>query len=169
MKPLQISQTAWYALQATLQLAVAYPSHHIPCGRLAHAGRMPERFLLQILRTLVVRGVLRSVRGSDGGYALARPPSEISLLHILEAVEGPIHTAAHADGWQSDPLHLLLRETCEAITDHARSRLGDLKLSDCLATRSVAGGCTTLTSENKLFPPQTRLQPVSTQATKTRR
>ena len=85
MKPLHISQTAWYALQATLQLAVVYPTPHIPCGRLAEAGRMPERFLLQILRTLVVRGILRSIQGNDAVYAQSKHTPKKNLLDRLKA------------------------------------------------------------------------------------
>lgn len=51
---------------------------------------MPERFLLQVLRTLVNEGLLKSTRGVDGGYRLAKPASQISLLDIVEAVDGPI-------------------------------------------------------------------------------
>lgn len=51
---------------------------------------MPERFLLQILRSLVTHGVLKSTRGVEGGYMLRRPTSKITLLDLFEAVEGPI-------------------------------------------------------------------------------
>ena len=139
MKPLHISQTAWYALQATLQLAVVYPTPHIPCGRLAQAGRMPERFLLQILRTLVVRGILRSIRGSDGGYALAKPPAEISLLDILEAIEGPITLHDRCAASQNDGPQLLLWETCEEIVDHARQQLSQVKMSQFVGLADVPG------------------------------
>ena len=138
MKPLHISQTAWYAFRATLQLAVVYPTPHIPCGRLAQAGRMPERFLLQILRTLVVRGILRSIRGSDGGYALAKPPAEISLLEILEAIEGPITSRHRWAPWQNDTPQLLLWETCEEIVDQARRRLAKVKISQFVNHGSLA-------------------------------
>ena len=60
---------------------------------------MPERFLLQILRNLVNQGVLRSTRGVDGGYTLAGAPSEVSLLNIIEAIEGPLE---HADAVQDE-------------------------------------------------------------------
>ena len=139
MKPLHISQTAWYALQATLQLAVVYPTPHIPCGRFAEAGQMPERFLLQILRTLVARGILRSIRGSDGGYALAKPPAEISLLDIMEAIEGPITSHYRCVSWQNDVPQLLLWETCEEIVDHARQQLAKVKLSQFVGLTDVPG------------------------------
>jgi len=51
---------------------------------------MPERFLLQVLRNLVNHGLLKSTRGVEGGYFLLRPPGEISLLHIIEATDGPL-------------------------------------------------------------------------------
>ena len=53
---------------------------------------MPERFLLQILRSLVTHGVLRSTRGVDGGYCLEKSASDTSLLDVIEAVEGPLTT-----------------------------------------------------------------------------
>jgi len=52
---------------------------------------MPERFLLQILRTLVTADVLVSTRGVEGGYRLAAPANKISLLDLIEAIEGPIN------------------------------------------------------------------------------
>ena len=153
MKPLHISQTAWYALQATLQLAMVYPTPHIPCGRLAQAGRMPERFLLQILRTLVVRGILRSIRGSDGGYALAKPPAEISLLEILEAVEGPVASHHHLTPRQNDAPQLLLWEMCDEIVDHARQRLAEVKMSQFVAQCSTTGAAGSRGMPNSLGTP----------------
>jgi Rrf2 family protein len=57
---------------------------------LSKLGDMPERFLLQVLRTLVNEGLLKSTRGVDGGYRLSRPLSQITLLEIVEAIDGPI-------------------------------------------------------------------------------
>ena len=87
---MKLSRTVGYALQATLQLARARPSQPVPCSRLATEGEMPERFLLQILRNLVAHGILGSTRGVDGGYTLERTPEEISLLDVIEAIDGPL-------------------------------------------------------------------------------
>jgi Rrf2 family protein len=56
------------------------------------AGEMdiPLRYLTQILASLVQQGLLAAVAGPTGGYTLARPPQEISLLQVVEAAEGPI-------------------------------------------------------------------------------
>src|SRR5271154_5777958 len=91
---MKLSRTVGYALQATLQLAEAEPGTPVPCSQLAARGQMPERFLLQILRNLVTHGILHSTRGVDGGYALDRKPSEISLLEVIEAVDGPLSASA---------------------------------------------------------------------------
>src|SRR5215216_4770031 len=87
--PMKLSRTVAYAVRATLQLAQLQSEGPVPCSHLASSGKMPERFLLQILRNLVTHGILRSTRGVDGGYALVRPPHQISLLEVIEAIEGP--------------------------------------------------------------------------------
>jgi Rrf2 family protein len=89
---MKLSRTVAYAVRATLQLARQNSGAPVPCSRLAAEGNMPERFLLQILRNLVTHGILRSTRGVDGGYVLVRPPEELSLLEVIEAIEGPLET-----------------------------------------------------------------------------
>lgn len=84
---MKLSRTVSYAVQAALQLAKSGSGNPVPCSQLAAEGHMPERFLLQILRNLVNHGILRSTRGVDGGYALTRPPEQVSLLELIEAIE----------------------------------------------------------------------------------
>jgi Rrf2 family protein len=80
---MKISRTVAYAIKATLDLAKCEPDRPIPSSQLAEQGEMPERFLLHVLRELVLHGVLRSTRGIDGGYSLSREAETISLLDIL--------------------------------------------------------------------------------------
>ena len=87
---MKLSRTVEYAVQAMLQLAEHDLGTPVPCSRLAATGQMPERFLLQILRNLVTHGILNSTRGVEGGYTLERPPEQISLLEVIEAIDGPI-------------------------------------------------------------------------------
>lgn len=87
---MKLSRTVGYALRATLYLAAEEPNKPVPCSKIAKERDMPERFLLQILRNLVNQGVLRSTRGVDGGYTLASAPSDVSLLNIIEAIDGPL-------------------------------------------------------------------------------
>jgi Rrf2 family protein len=135
---MKLSRTAGYALQATLQLAETNSSSPVPCSQLAAKGQMPERFLLQILRSLVTHGILHSARGVDGGYTLERKPEEISLLDLIEAVDGPLHAFAPvAEGLPELP-RTKLYAALEQITADARKQLAEIKLS-CLL-RPVNGG-----------------------------
>ena len=126
---MKLSRTVAYGVQATVQLARTPKGEPVPCSRLASAGRMPERFLLQILRTLVTKGILRSTRGVDGGYCLLRSPEEISLLEIIEAIEGPMDTGLPmSEGW---PQHseAKLREALSDVAARARRDLAAIKLA----------------------------------------
>src|SRR5262245_4322903 len=87
---MKLSRTIAYAIHATLQLAGGERGVPIPCSQLATEGQMPERFLLQILRSLVTRRPLCSPRGVAGGYCLARPADQISLRDIVEAFDNPL-------------------------------------------------------------------------------
>jgi Rrf2 family transcriptional regulator, cysteine metabolism repressor len=127
---MKISRTVTYAVQAALQLAQSDSRQPVPCSRLAAQGQMPERFLLQILRNMVTHGILHSTRGVEGGYSLDRPSSEVSLLDIVEAVEGPF-TASPVEGG-SDALQGRLNEALDDINACVASKLAAVKLADLL-------------------------------------
>ena len=88
---------------------------------------MPERFLLQILRHLVTHGILHSTRGVEGGYTLDRKPEQVSLLDVIEAIEGPLTSAPPAaDGCAS--YEAKLRKALDEITCTVRQQLEAIKL-----------------------------------------
>jgi Rrf2 family protein len=83
-----LSQTTGYAIQALSCLN----DSACACQRtaeIARCARVPKPYLAKIVQALVRRGIVRSRRGLGGGVTLARPPEQISLLEIVEAVEGP--------------------------------------------------------------------------------
>jgi Rrf2 family protein len=88
--PMKLSSSNTYALHATLLLARSQPGIPIPCKQLASQGKLPERFLLQILRQLVKAKILRSTCGVAGGYVLARAPHQITLDDIVAASDPPL-------------------------------------------------------------------------------
>jgi Rrf2 family protein len=129
---MKLSRTVAYAVRATLQLAQLETKGPVPCSRLANEGKMPERFLLQILRNLVTHGILRSTRGVDGGYALIRPADQISLLEVIEAIEGPYDaTLELGEGLSADSQNNL-QEALEGVTKSTRKQLEAIKLSQLL-------------------------------------
>jgi Rrf2 family protein len=128
---MKLSRTVIYAVQATLQLAELQSNGPVPCSRLASEGEMPERFLLQILRSLVTHGILHSTRGVDGGYSLDRNPQDISLLEIIEAIEGPFGPKLpEAESASTAARQLQLRAALEAVAASMRRQLHGIKLSD---------------------------------------
>lgn len=130
---MKLSRTVSYAVRATLQLAQNDRTTPIPCSRLAAEGEMPERFLLQILRTLVTTGILRSTRGVEGGYSLVKPPEEVSLLEVIEAIEGRLDGSngdvdLNGADQSADRLKCALTE----VTRTARKQLNAIKLSQLM-------------------------------------
>ncbi len=101
---------------------------------------MPERFLLQILRNLVAHGILSSTRGVEGGYTLERTPDEISILEIIEAIDGPLTSTLPVSGGLCDESKARLEAALTEVTDTARSQLDSVKLAHLLpVVEPVAG------------------------------
>lgn len=90
MLHMRLSARADYALRAAIELAAASADGHVTADKLARAQQIPGKFLEAILTHLRRGGLVRSQRGPDGGFWLARPASEISLADIIRAVDGPL-------------------------------------------------------------------------------
>ena len=129
---MKLSRTVAYALQATLQLAQSDSSVPIPCSRLAAEGKMPERFLLQILRNLVAHGILESTRGVEGGYMLERAPEEISLLDVIEAIDGPLTSTLPMNEGLPPEAKSKLESALATLTEVAREELEAVTLARLL-------------------------------------
>lgn len=87
---MQLTQAADYALRAVLYLVKRGSDEIVPAQMIAGHEQIPMRFLLKIMRVLIQAGIIKSHRGVEGGYSLARPPETVTLLDVVEAVEGPV-------------------------------------------------------------------------------
>jgi Rrf2 family protein len=87
---MKLTRASKYAVQALVHLARQPPGAWGRTRDIAEAQGLPDAFLMKVLGQLVKAGLARSVKGPGGGYSLARPAKEISLLQIIEAVDGPI-------------------------------------------------------------------------------
>jgi Rrf2 family protein len=87
---MQLNQATDYAFRAVLFLAKVPPGRVVKAQVVAVEEAIPLRFLLKIMRLLVKAGLVVSFRGVDGGFALGKPATQISLLTIIEAMEGPV-------------------------------------------------------------------------------
>lgn len=87
---MQITRQADYALRAVLYLAKIGPERKAATSLIAAEQRIPPSFLAKIVSQLSVAGLLHTSRGARGGVSLARAPESISLLEVVEAIDGPV-------------------------------------------------------------------------------
>ena len=107
---LRLTRAADYAVRGMMHLGSIREGGVALSDEIAEAQHIPPSFMAKILRQLVKSGLLRSARGVNGGFGLARTAAEINLLDIVEAVEGPIHLTDCAP----DPEHCALSHDCPA-------------------------------------------------------
>jgi Rrf2 family protein len=128
---MKLTRASDYALGALVHLARAGLGRPLASHEIADAHHIPERFLVKVLRPLVSAGVLRSVKGPGGGYRLGRPPKDVSLLEIVEAVDGPIRGEAPEVGQGgAAAFDRRLRDVCGEAAGLVRARLGAVSLAD---------------------------------------
>jgi Rrf2 family protein len=87
---MQITRQADYAVRAVLYLAQLGEEKRAATSQIAQEQQIPPSFLAKIVSQLSVAGLLQTSRGARGGVSLARSPEEISLLEVVEAIDGPI-------------------------------------------------------------------------------
>ncbi len=87
---MQITRQADYAVRAVYYLAKMGPDRRAATSQIAEIQQIPPSFLAKIVSQLSVAGLLQTSRGARGGVSLAKLPEEISLLDVVEAIDGPI-------------------------------------------------------------------------------
>jgi Rrf2 family transcriptional regulator, cysteine metabolism repressor len=87
---ISITSKSPYALAALAELHHFGDQTPVPIGELARRREIPVQFLEQLFATLRRGGLLRSQRGVRGGYSFARPPAEITVLELVELLDGPV-------------------------------------------------------------------------------
>jgi len=87
---MQITRQADYAVRAVVYLAKLGSDKRAATSQIAQEQQIPPSFLAKIVSQLSVAGLLQTSRGARGGVSLAKSPDEISLLEVVEAIDGPI-------------------------------------------------------------------------------
>ncbi|MCW2490999.1 MAG: hypothetical protein QOH56_2619 [Pseudonocardiales bacterium] len=100
---MEISAKSDYAVRALLELAAKAPDL-VKIDLIVGDQQLPKKFVEAILGDLRRAGIVRSMRGADGGYALARPASEISIGAVIRAVDGPL---AEVRGLRPDEMNYI--------------------------------------------------------------
>ncbi len=122
---LTITSKSPYAVRALAELARTGSSGPVPIGEIARRRDIPVQFLEGLFATLRRAGVLQSQRGVKGGYSFARPPEEVTVLEVVELLEGELGAEARVAGgvWAE-------------ATDALRSVLGGVTVAE-VAEREV--------------------------------
>ena len=87
---MQLTRQADYAIRALLHLSSEEFGSVVQTKEIASSEGIPEKYLPTIMRTLARSGLVRTLRGNQGGVLLARLPEEINLREVIEAIEEPI-------------------------------------------------------------------------------
>ncbi len=126
---MNISSRCEYACRALVELAnVAEGQSPMPAMVIAERRGIPEKFLVQILLELKKAGLVRSVRGAQGGYRLSKAPGEISVGDIVRAIDGPVLDPLPAESEGGSDLAPAWREIAQGIdTVLDGVSVGDLK------------------------------------------
>jgi Rrf2 family protein len=137
----RISAKADYAVRAALELAAAAdPERPTKGDAIARAQGIPQKFLENILIDLRHAGLVRSQRGVEGGYWLARPAEEISVADVIRAVEGPLASvrgeAPEAIGYPESAAQL--QRVWIAVRSSLRGVVENVTLADLAAGRLPA-------------------------------
>ena len=127
------SQTVEYALRAVAHLAYEAP-HARTTEQVAEATRVPASYLSKVLQALVRGGIVKSQRGVGGGISLAKPPEELTILEVVNAVEPieriktcPLGLKSH--GVRLCPLHRRIDDALALV----ESAFGSTTLAEILA------------------------------------
>lgn len=95
---MQITRQADYATRAILYLARNRNGERVATSQVAKEQKIPSSFLAKIISQLSIAGLLHTSRGARGGVRLARDPKNITLLEVVEAIDGPIRLNECVDG-----------------------------------------------------------------------
>ncbi len=133
---MKLTRASAYALHAVAFMAAQKSDKPIASHKIARKRKIPDRFLLKVLKPLVSHEILNSIKGPTGGYQLARPADEITMLEVIEAAEnGPLRGGAPPNKRNpSSQLDKRLNQICNKASEAMREQLSKVKISD-LVTR----------------------------------
>jgi DNA-binding IscR family transcriptional regulator len=123
---LSITTKSPYALRALTELVRSGGAGPVPIGELARRRDVPVQFLEQLFATMRRAGLLKSQRGVKGGYSFAREPTEITVLEIVELLDGPVGGGAESVFAEAAAAAraVLAKHTVADVAEHERRAAG---------------------------------------------
>jgi Rrf2 family cysteine metabolism transcriptional repressor len=130
----KLSTRTRYGIRAMLELAASNRASPVQLRIIAEHQDISVKYLEQLMAILKSAGFVRSVRGSKGGYVLAKAPSQINLSDIFKCLEGPVATAecVENEDYCDRAADCVARELWERVEQAIRSVLQSITLQDLL-------------------------------------
>ncbi len=129
---LRLSKKADYALIAMKHLALRGDRGSSSAREIAGSYDIPIELMAKVLQRLVRRGLLASQQGTRGGYQLSRPPLQISVADVIQAIEGPVTvTACSTDDGQCDQFSKCnVRDPLYRVRERILAALGECTIAE---------------------------------------
>lgn len=133
------SKSCEYAIRALLHSVPTLQHPYFTARQVCRKAKIPEPFTRKTLQELVQKGFLKAATGPGGGYALTRPPKEVTILSIIRAVDGPavyeecVMGLPQCDDARPCPMH----DTWKATRSHMLGGLRSKTLQDLINTHSA--------------------------------
>lgn len=131
---MKVSLRATYGIMAAVDIAMQVGTAPVQAKSIARRQAIPARFLEQVLHGMKKAGLVSSIRGAQGGYVLLKKPSEVSVVEILEALDGPlIHPnsgAGSAQGRRLSKPEMLLGKVWEQVYQAERHVLEAISVEE---------------------------------------
>ena len=141
---MKVSKRGQYGMRALCHLAETHGSGVVQIREIARKESIPAKFLEGILLELKHAGVVRSRRGIDGGYELARDPGEIMLGQVMRVLDGPLAPLGSAaelkELMNSDPRQAGFYSVLIGVRDAAAAILDQTTLADVVSRNSKLEG-----------------------------
>jgi Rrf2 family protein len=139
---LKVSTRVRYGTRALVQIAGARPGRAVPVQAIARAQRVSGKYLEQIVSSLKAAGLVRSARGTRGGYLLARPAKAVRLAEVVRALDGPPVVVECVDVPEMCGLHATcpMRDVWARVREAIDKVLDGTTLEDLVEASQAKGG-----------------------------
>lgn len=136
---MRLSPAAEFAVRGIVILAEHYGEGPVTLKAICSVRDLPKQYLVKLFASLAKADLVTPVRGKRGGYMISRAPAEITLLEVIEAIEGPIAlNFCQHDPPKCDREDCPLRETWAELQEIVRDRLGKVTLGQCVGAPAKA-------------------------------
>ncbi len=137
---MKMSTKGRYGLRIMLELALNYGRKTVIADAIAQNQQISANYIHLLVKTLRDAGLITAARGPNGGYLLARPPAEINVLQIIDALEGKIRVVDCAAGGEScaRTLECVAREVWEKLNRAVEDTLKEITLDQLVSKHEQA-------------------------------